>query len=82
MSVGDEAGFRSAWAGPASLAYGGWLGSLPEGAYHDGLAGQIRGRPMRRPVPQGVFAGLSPNDEGAQRHYSFAIRPDLPLERS
>ena len=24
------------------MAHGGWLGSAPEGAYHDGLAGQIR----------------------------------------
>ena len=24
------------------MTRGGWLGSAPEGAYHDGLAGQIR----------------------------------------
>jgi hypothetical protein len=38
-----EVRFRSAQAGPANLAHGGWLGRVPEGAYDDGLAGQIRG---------------------------------------
>jgi hypothetical protein len=46
MSVGGEilldAGSRSAWARPADMTHGGWLGSAPEGAYHNGLAGQIR----------------------------------------
>jgi hypothetical protein len=46
MSVGEDVlldvRFCSAQARPANLNHGGRLGSAPEGAYHDTLAGQIR----------------------------------------
>ena len=61
MSMGEEAlldvTFRSAWAGPANLSHGGWLGRAPEDAYHDRLAGQIRDCRCASLCPKGVFAG-------------------------